>query len=83
MLSHVLRPMITAFCTLEVGYFAAIEAGTRVVTRAKYWISDFMRHGRAPFTPIPRAGVAATMRVRGMCGDFFIEDGDVGDIWLL
>ena len=54
MLSHVFRPMMTAF---------TLPSGAAVVTRAKYAISCGRRHGRRALWPIPFASVAATMRV--------------------
>jgi hypothetical protein len=47
------------------GYCELIDVGTRLVTRAKYCISDLSRQGREPLRPIPRVGVAATIRVKG------------------
>ena len=55
MLSHVLRPMTTAF---------AHPAGAPAVARAKYAISFGRRHGRLASFPIPFEAVAATISVR-------------------
>lgn len=54
MLSHVVRPMRTAFC---------FPGGAAVVAAAKYFISLLSFHGRDPFRPIPRVESCATMRV--------------------
>lgn len=54
MLSHVFRPMITAFM---------LPSGAFIVVRAKYDISLGRRQGRVPFFPMPFVSVAATMSV--------------------
>lgn len=56
MLSHVFRPMITAFLFV-------VSSGTWEVILAKYAISLGRRQGRRPVAPIPFVSVAATMRV--------------------
>lgn len=83
MLSHVLRPMRTAFFTTLVGVWLAAGVwvdvgGGRLVTRAKKARSDFRGgQGRVPRRPMPREGVVATMRVRGGRGGG-IGGGGVG-----
>lgn len=83
MLLHVLLPMTTALIfrvvVMVVGLCAGVWVGeTRFVTRAKKPISFFnWGHGRPPFLPMPREGVAARMSVR-LCGFDIVDALVVG-----
>lgn len=75
MLAHVLLPMMTALIFLE-GLCVAdddVDDDMRFVTRAKYPISFLScGHGKPPFLPMPRDGVAARISVR-LCGLDMVE----------
>jgi hypothetical protein len=61
MLSHVTRPITTAFFLLSLSPSSRVSPP--VVTRAKYFNSRGKRHGNLPRCPIPLFIVAATMSV--------------------
>lgn len=70
-LSHVVRPMMTALRAVEEA------SGTCMVARRKYAISPLRDQGRPPFLPMPLQGETAAIRVRGrrvVFGDIASED---------